>query len=70
MVPMNDGFTIIKNENNEFISIRTVTGCRVCIDHRKLTTATRKDHYHLPFIDQMLDILIIASWMVILDIIK
>ena len=32
-----------------------MTEWRVCIDYRKLNTATRKDHYHLPFIDQMLD---------------
>ena len=29
----------------------------MCIDYRKLTTTTRKDHYPLPFIDQMLDML-------------
>ena len=51
MVPKKGGFTIIRNE----ILIRTVTGWRVCIDCIKLNTATRKDHYPLPFFDQMLD---------------
>ena len=46
---------MIRNEKNELIPTRTVTGWRVCIYYRKLNTATRKDHYPLPFIDQMLD---------------
>ena len=32
-----------------------MTRWRVCIDYRKLNTATTNDHYHLPFIDQILD---------------
>ncbi|GKB35321.1 reverse transcriptase domain-containing protein [Tanacetum coccineum] len=32
-----------------------VIGWRVCIDYRKLNDATRKDHFSLPFIDQMLE---------------
>ena len=55
MVPKKEGFNVIKNEKNELIHIRTVIGWRVCIDYRKLNTATRKDHYSLPFNDQMLD---------------
>ena len=51
VVPKKGGFTVIKNEKNELIPTRTVTGLRVCIDYRKLNTATRKDHYPLLFID-------------------
>ena len=55
VVPKKGGFTVIRNEKNELIPTRTVTGWRVCIDYRKLNTATRKDHFPLPFMDQMLD---------------
>ena len=55
VVPKKGGFTVIRNDGNELIPTRTVTGWRICIDYRKLNTATRKDHFPLPFIDQMLD---------------
>ena len=55
VVPKKGRFTVIINEKNELIPTRTVTGWRVCIYYRKLNTATRKDHFPLPFIDQMMD---------------
>ena len=55
VVPKKGVFTLIRNEKNELIPTRTVIGWRVCIDYRKLNTTTRKDHYPLTFIDQMLD---------------
>jgi hypothetical protein len=54
-VPKKGGITVVTNEQNELIPTRTVTGWRVCMDYRKLNSATRKDHFPLPFIDQMLE---------------
>nr|GEU81481.1 reverse transcriptase domain-containing protein [Tanacetum cinerariifolium] len=47
------GSTIAKNEENELILTRLGMGWRVCIDYRKFNEATRKDHFPLPFMDQM-----------------
>ncbi|CAL9020537.1 unnamed protein product, partial [Prunus brigantina] len=55
VVPKKSGITVVKNEANELVPTRMTTGWRVCIDYRKLNTATSKDHFPLPFIDQMLE---------------
>nr|GEV69774.1 DNA-directed DNA polymerase [Tanacetum cinerariifolium] len=49
------GITVVANEENELIPTRLVTRWRVCIDYRKLSEATQKDHFPLPFMDQMLE---------------
>ncbi|KAL5538742.1 hypothetical protein UlMin_046005 [Ulmus minor] len=54
-VPKKGGMTVVQNENNELIPTRVVTGWRICMDYRKLNKSTRKDHFPLPFLDQMLD---------------
>nr|XP_016434108.1 PREDICTED: uncharacterized protein LOC107760556 [Nicotiana tabacum] len=55
VVPKKGGMTVIKNKNNELIPTKVVTGWRVCIDYGRLNDATRKDHFPLTFIDQVLE---------------
>ena len=55
VVPKKGGMTVVKNEKNELIPQRTITGWRMCIDYRKLNKATKKDHFPLPFINEMLE---------------
>nr|GEW38950.1 hypothetical protein [Tanacetum cinerariifolium] len=50
--------TVVTNDENELVPTRLVTGWRVCIDYQKLNEATRKDHFPLPFMDQMLERLV------------
>jgi hypothetical protein len=54
-VPKKGGITVVPNENNELIPKRVVVGYRMCIDFRKVNKVTKKYHYPLPFIDQMLE---------------
>ena len=67
VVSKKGGFIVIRNEKNELIPIRTVTGWRVCIDYKKLNTSTKKDYYPFPFIDQMLDKLVRHPYLCFLD---
>ncbi|GJT81315.1 reverse transcriptase domain-containing protein [Tanacetum coccineum] len=67
VVPKKGGMTVITNENNELIPTRLVMGWRVCIDYQKLNDTTRKDHFPLPFMDQMLEHLVENEFYCFLD---
>jgi hypothetical protein len=68
------GMMVIHNEKNELIPQRIVTDWWMCINYRKLNKYMRKDHFPLPFIDEMLESLLathlFAIWMVTLVIIR
>ncbi|GKE32996.1 reverse transcriptase domain-containing protein, partial [Tanacetum coccineum] len=66
-VPKKGGMTVVTNDENELVPTRLVTGWRVCIDYRKLNEATRKDHFPLPFMDQMLERLVGNEYYCFLD---
>jgi hypothetical protein len=55
VVPKKGGMTVISNEKNELIPQQIVTGWWMCIDYQNLNKATQKDHFSLPFIDEMLE---------------
>jgi len=55
VVPKKSGVTVITNKKNKLIPTRTITGWCMCIDYRKLNSMTRKDHFSLPFMDQILE---------------
>lgn len=67
VVPKKEGSIVIRNEKNELILIRTVTGWRICIDYHRLNLTTPKDHFPLPFMDQMLEILVGQTYYNFLD---
>jgi len=67
VVPKKSSITVVENSVGELIPHRTTTGWRVCIDYRKLNSHTWKDHFPLPFIDQILERLASQSYYCFLD---
>ena len=47
----------MQNEKGEDMPTRLTIGWRVCINYMRLNVVTRKDHFPLPFIDQLLEII-------------
>ncbi|XP_042067216.1 uncharacterized protein LOC121810522 [Salvia splendens] len=64
MVPKKSGIQVAKNDKNELV---LVIGWRMCIDYRKLNAATRKDHFSLLFINQILERLAGKQYICFLD---
>ena len=55
MVLKKSKVTVVRNSNGELVPTPVQNDWRVCIDYRRLNVVTRKDHFPLPFIDQMLE---------------
>jgi hypothetical protein len=62
VVPKKSNITVVENSVSDSIPQCTTTGCHVCIDYWKLNSTTRKDHFPLPFIDQILERLVGQSY--------
>ena len=67
VVPQKGDMIVVHSDKNELIPTQTMTDWRMCIDYRKLNKATRKDHFPLPFMDQMLERLASQAFYCFLD---
>ncbi|XP_027152279.1 uncharacterized protein LOC113752362 [Coffea eugenioides] len=67
VVPKKAWITVESNQEGELVPVRKPTGWRQCIDYRKLNTVTKKDHFLLPFIDQMVERLAGRAYYYFLD---
>ena len=67
VVPKKVGVMITTNEKGEEIKTRLLKKWRFCIDCWKLNSATKKDHFPLPFINQIMDRLAGSSYFCFLN---
>ena len=61
------GVIVMTNKKGEEIQTQFPMKWRVCIDYQKLNFETKKDHFPLPFIDQILDRLAGSRYFCFLD---
>ena len=67
MVPKKAEVTMTVNDKGEEIQTRLPMKWSVCIYYQKLNEATKKDHFPLPFINQILDRLAGQTYFCFLD---
>ncbi|KAL0548815.1 hypothetical protein IC582_013289 [Cucumis melo] len=67
VVPKKTRITIVKNEKGEMVPMRMQNGWRICIYYWKLNEVTKKDHFPLHFLDQMIKRLAGRSYFCFLD---
>ena len=67
VVPKKARVNVMMNKKGEEIQTRLAIKWRVCINYRKLNSAMKKDHFPLPFINQILDRLVGSSYFCFLD---
>jgi hypothetical protein len=67
VVPKKTSLTLVPNEQNELVPMRVQNGWRMFINFRKLNVTTRKDHFPILFINEMLEILAGKSFFYFLD---
>ncbi|RDY01903.1 putative mitochondrial protein, partial [Mucuna pruriens] len=67
VLPKKSRMIVMKNQHDELVLMQIQNSWRVCIDYRRLNQATCKDHFPLPFIDQVLEKLARKSHYYFLD---
>ena len=67
VVPKKNGIIMVKNDQRELIPTRLTIGWWVCIDFRKLNIVTKKYHFPLHFLDQVLERVVGHDYYYLLD---
>jgi len=67
VVPKKSRVIVVMNEKNDSLPTKLVTTWRICIDYKKMNIATKKDHFPLPFIDQILERVVSHEFYCFLD---
>ena len=66
-VPKKGVMTVVPNERNALVPMRAVAEWRVYMDYQKLNVWTKKDHFPMPFMDQIFGRLAGEGWYCFLD---